>query len=128
MSDPRFSNYILRHKGLLRVIAFITLWSFFITSLPLDFVWAAGKPLKPSGVGFDRGSSPDLFKKLNIETFTLPQNLGHIQDSWSESGIAMPAASPSLRGRQSRPKQSQKKRLLRVLRTLAMTQKGTKTC
>ena len=111
MTDPRFNSYILRHKGLLRVVTVITLWSFLFSVGGGEYLaenaWAATAQPEPTRVGSDAVGSPIYFKELNVETFNLPQNLGHIKDSWFNHVIEKSDIPLSLRGRQSRPKQSQ---------------------
>src|SRR4030042_2973523 len=87
-----------RYKGPLRVIAFITLWSFLFSTgggeiLVEDVLlghkgyagkaWAAETYAGPSSVGPAGSGSPASIKELDIKTFILPQRLGYIKDSWS---------------------------------------------
>ncbi|NQU95641.1 MAG: hypothetical protein HQ549_05370 [Candidatus Omnitrophica bacterium] len=78
--QKRHNNNLLRHKGPIRAVALITAIAFFITSLPLDFAWAAKKPLELTRVSSNRTGGPGT---LNPETFTLPPSLGHVNASSS---------------------------------------------
>ncbi|UCD55175.1 MAG: HEAT repeat domain-containing protein [Candidatus Omnitrophota bacterium] len=83
MKDARFNSWIAKrpYKG---IIVFITIWSFLFNTVGPDILlekaWAAGTPLEPARVGSDRAGGPGPFKELNVNTFTLPQYLGHIKD------------------------------------------------
>ena len=78
--QKRHNNSLLRHKGPIRAIALITAIAFFITSLPLDFAWAAKKPLELTRVSSNKAGGSGT---PNPETFTLPRSLGHVNASSS---------------------------------------------
>ncbi|MDD3905681.1 MAG: hypothetical protein PHS46_04005 [Candidatus Omnitrophica bacterium] len=50
-----------------------------------DFAWADRTPSELTSVGSDRAVGPGSFKELNPRTFSLPQSLGTIKDTWSPS-------------------------------------------
>jgi hypothetical protein len=83
-ADSR-SNHISR-KGPLKVISIITLWSFLFTTGGVDTLveraWAARATPELTSVGSEEPGSPSSTKELNVKTFSLPQNLGHIRDSY----------------------------------------------
>ena len=90
MLNARANSYIFSKKGPLRVIAFVTLWSFLFSigggEILVEKAWAARTPLELTGVGSNRAGSPSAsIKDLNVETFTLPQYLGHIKDAFKGS-------------------------------------------
>jgi hypothetical protein len=81
------SNSHITRKGPIRVIAYITLWSFLFSIGPNDLLiskaWAARTPLELTSSGSNRpGSSPAFVKELDVETFNLPHSLGHVKDIW----------------------------------------------
>ncbi|MDB4349872.1 hypothetical protein OAA99_02845, partial [Omnitrophica bacterium] len=88
MLGARSNNHILDRKGPLKVIAIITLWSFLFTTLGdgvvlLEDAWAARTPLGLASTGLNRPGSPSAsHKELDVESFTLPDSLGYVKDSW----------------------------------------------
>ncbi|MFA5146512.1 MAG: FHA domain-containing protein [Candidatus Omnitrophota bacterium] len=64
-------------------IAIVTLWAFLLNIVAYDLAWAAGTPTELTSVGPDRAGGPGVVKELDASTFSLPQYLGSIRDSWS---------------------------------------------
>lgn len=94
MSDARSNSYVFSiNKPLKVLVCTITLMAFFINIFAYDLAWAAGTPSGLTSVGSDRAgssgvssfakASEDRFKELNVNTFILPEYLGHIKDSWA---------------------------------------------
>jgi len=71
-------------KGLYRVIALITLWSFVITAIGGDLLheisWAVDQPLELSSAGSNRYGSPFYYDSDNI---SIPKHLGTVKDTWT---------------------------------------------
>lgn len=93
MTDARIDTYIFKSRftGPLKVIAWITLWSFLFTTIGndilIDKAWAARTSAEPSSVGsFGPGSSG----------LTIPRNLGEIK--YRYDGIAKSAKDTLPRG------------------------------
>ena len=86
---------IIWRDCLYRTVAAITLVAFVTTSVTADFAWAARTPSVLTSVGTDPRAvspvSPGSFKELNVRTFSLPQSLGTIKDSWQPPVIARSA-------------------------------------
>jgi len=81
------SSSISIKKGPIRVIAFITLWSFFVSNI----AWAAGSPLGPTSTGSTRPGGLGLsLKPLTSENFDLPHNLGEAKVSTGRGGNLSP--------------------------------------
>ncbi len=79
------SNRISRIKRPFKVLAtLVTLWSFLFNMVSYDFAWAARTLLEPTAVGSNRAGGPDspglITKDLSVDTFSLPEYLGHIKD------------------------------------------------
>ena len=88
MLEGRANSCIFRHKGPLRVIAIITMWSFLFSTgggnLLVENAWAAKRPKELttlSSKGDFSSSVPN--KEFNVETFALPHYLGNIKESWT---------------------------------------------
>jgi len=89
MWNGRTNDNIFRKKGLLRVIAFITLWSFLFSigggEILIENAWATKTPLELTAVSSKGVGSPVSFKELDVNTFTIPKKLGHIRDVFKGS-------------------------------------------
>jgi len=95
MKDARSNSHSLfKLKRPLRVIAFITLWSFLFTTgggeYFVDYAYAARTSLEPTRVGSNGVGSTGALKEINAETFTLPRDLGTIKSSWLSGKKASP--------------------------------------
>lgn len=79
------SNGNLRNKKPFKVlVCLVTLVAFLFNTTYFDVAWAVGTPSELPGGGPDRAGSPGfIFKELNPDTFSLPEYLGHVKDSWS---------------------------------------------
>ena len=64
------------------LVCLVTLWSFLFNTVSFDLAWAARAPLELSGDGSNRAGGPGVVKELRVDTFTLPEYLGRIKDSW----------------------------------------------
>jgi hypothetical protein len=58
--------------------------AFLFNTVYFDVAWAVGTPSALTGRGTDRAGGPGLFKELHPDTFTLPEYLGHIKDSYGD--------------------------------------------
>lgn len=76
------NSILLRDSLFIKVIALITLIAFISTNVFQDVAWAVGTPSELTRVGADRADGPGLLKELNVQTFKLPESLGHVRDSW----------------------------------------------
>ena len=82
---------LLKKKPFKVVISFITLVAFLFNTVSYDYAWAARTPSALTSVSADRAVSPvspGAFKELNVKTFSLPQSLGTVKDSWQPPVIA----------------------------------------
>ena len=71
------------YKGPFKVlVCLVTLWSFLFSTVSYDLAWAAGTPLELTTVGSNRAGSPGVVKELYVDTFALPEYLGHVKDLW----------------------------------------------
>ena len=90
MLDARSDRYIrfILPKPLKVIVCAITLVAFVFNIVSYDIAWADRTPSALTSVGADRAVSPVSpgdFKELHVKTFSLPQSLGTIKDSWSYS-------------------------------------------
>lgn len=81
------SNSHIARKGPLKVIAFITLWSFLFSISPHELIMnkarAAGTPLELPSSGSNRPGSPSAsLKELDVDTFGISCLLGELEDTW----------------------------------------------
>lgn len=87
MLGTEFNSHILKRKGLLKIVAFITLWAFLFTNIGGEYIleraWASGTPIQSSGTDFNRTDGSGFTEELNIETFTLPYHLGSIENKYN---------------------------------------------
>ncbi|MCX5667372.1 MAG: AAA domain-containing protein [Candidatus Omnitrophica bacterium] len=77
------------------LVCLVTLWSFLFNTFSYDLAWAAGNTIEPTAVGSNRAGGPglssfakaseDKIKEFHVDTFSLPEYLGHIKDSWSST-------------------------------------------
>ncbi|MFC1576426.1 tetratricopeptide repeat protein [Candidatus Omnitrophota bacterium] len=91
MKDGSSNIHMFRKSGPLKaIVCIVALWSFLLTNIGGGFLiekaWAAGTPLELTTVGSNRAGSPGTIKELNVESFTLPQYLGHIKDVFKGAG------------------------------------------
>ncbi|MBN1871354.1 MAG: hypothetical protein JW800_02160 [Candidatus Omnitrophica bacterium] len=63
------------------MVAIITLWSFLFNTVFCDVTWAAKSTIGSTSLGPIGTGSPGVSKELNVDTFSLPEYLGHIKDS-----------------------------------------------
>jgi len=63
------------------MVAIITLWSFLFNTVFCDVTWAAKSTIGSTSLGPIGTGGPGSFKELNVDTFSLPEYLGHIKDS-----------------------------------------------
>ncbi|MDD5174697.1 MAG: hypothetical protein PHV48_07755, partial [Candidatus Omnitrophica bacterium] len=84
MSDARSNSCaIIGHNRPFKVaVCAVTLVAFLFNVVSYDLAWAARTPSELTSVSPDRAVGPGALKELNTATFTLPQHLGTIKDSW----------------------------------------------
>ena len=83
MSITARSNEILITKKPFKVlVCLVTLVAFLCNTVLLDVTWAVGIPSALPGRGADGAGGSGLFKELHVDTFTLPEDLGHIKDQY----------------------------------------------
>lgn len=83
------TNGIFRKGPFKVLVCLVTLWSFLFSTISYDLAWAARTTLELSADGSNRAGSPGVVKELNVDTFTLPEYLGRINDSWKGSADKM---------------------------------------
>ncbi|MFA5143730.1 MAG: twin-arginine translocation signal domain-containing protein [Candidatus Omnitrophota bacterium] len=77
------SNGILRNRKPFKVlVCLVTLVAFLVNTVSFDVAWAIGTPSGLPGGGSDRADGPGFVKGLNVDTFTLPEYLGLVRDSF----------------------------------------------
>ncbi|MFA5084934.1 MAG: hypothetical protein WC482_01050, partial [Candidatus Omnitrophota bacterium] len=75
---------LLKKRPFKVIISFITLMAFLFNTVSYEI--ALLRPLGFTGQAWaDITPKEDIFKELNVKTFSLPQNLGTIKDAWSSS-------------------------------------------
>ena len=65
------------------LVSLVTSTAFLFNTVYFDVAWAVGNTAGLPGGGSYRAGSSGLFKELRPDTFSLPEYLGHIKDSWS---------------------------------------------
>ena len=80
------SNGIPRIKKPFKVlVCLVTLVAFLCNTIFFDVAWAVGTPSVLPGGGTDRAGGPGVVKDLNVDTFTIPEYLGQVRDSFKAS-------------------------------------------
>lgn len=79
-------SFGIKNKPFKVIICLVTLMAFLFNTVSYDLAWAARTPSELPGGGSDRAGSPDspgfIIKELRVDTFTLPEYLGRIKDSY----------------------------------------------
>jgi hypothetical protein len=81
MSQARSIRHPIKKRPLKVMVAIITLWSFLFNMVCCDVTWAAKSTIGSTSLGPIGTGGPGSFKELKVETFNLPEYLGHIKDS-----------------------------------------------
>ncbi|KJJ84488.1 conserved hypothetical protein, membrane [Candidatus Omnitrophus magneticus] len=86
-TTARSSGALISRKPFKVLVCLVTLVAFLFNTISYDVVWAVGTPSALTGRGADRADGPEFIKELHINTFTLPEYLGRVKDSYkSNSG------------------------------------------
>jgi hypothetical protein len=127
MLDARSDRYIrfILPKPLKVIVCAITLVAFVFNIVSYDIAWADRTPSALTSVGADRAVSPVSpgdFKELHVKTFSLPQSLGTIKDSWSYSQHPTPNTQHPIPNTQHPIPNTQKPGVIQKLPTYFFTQ------
>ena len=81
MSQARSIRRPMTKRPLKVMVVIITLWSFLFNTVLCDVTWAAKSTVGSTSLGPTGTGGSGIFKELNVDTFSLPEYLGHIKDS-----------------------------------------------
>ena len=76
------SRILKKNKPFRVIVCLITLAAFFVSTISYDLAWAVGTLSGSPGGGLIAEDGPGSVKELNPDTFTLPEYLGQIKDSY----------------------------------------------
>ena len=76
----RSNGTLLNKKPFKGLVCLVTLMAFLCNMALVDTTWAVGTPSALPGRGADRAGGSGSLKELHVDTFTLPEYLGHIKD------------------------------------------------
>lgn len=79
----RYNNTLRKNRTFKILVCLITLITFSFNTVCFNATLAVGTPSELPGNNPDKTDSSDLFKELHVDTFTLPEYLGHIKDSYN---------------------------------------------
>ena len=82
MTTARSNGALINKKPFKVLVCLVTLVAFLCNTVLFDSAWAVGTPSGLPGSSPDRAGGSGLFKELHVDTFTLPEYLGHINDQY----------------------------------------------
>ena len=85
MITARSNGYLRKKKPFKVLVCLVTLVAFLFSTISFDVAWAVGTPSGSPGGGSDRAGGPGVVKGLNVDTFTIPEYLGQIRDSFKSN-------------------------------------------